>query len=197
MYFCQIKDIKWRFWGTKLSWSVLNRLWIYQITLLIKNRISHFKKQLHLECFLVLVWESCAFFSCDPLQPPFSSVGMTNNAVEGGTMRGPQRALSPQHRCILAQGSPVVKGGGWEWRQGEGGLKWFVTWFCGRLGFFINLFPSWGLGVRCRRFEQRSDWFSSAFFSVLKGCVTGQFSQRENYEGFTADWLMEFTQHPV
>lgn len=52
-----------------------------------------------------------AFFCRDPLQPPFSSVGMTNNAVEGGTIRGPQRALSPQHRCILTQGSPVVREG--------------------------------------------------------------------------------------
>lgn len=33
------------------------------------------------------------FFSCDPVQPPFSSVGMTNNAVEGGTMRGPSEGL--------------------------------------------------------------------------------------------------------
>lgn len=55
--------------------------------------------------------------------------------------------------------------------------------------FFINLFPSWGFGARCRWFEQRSDWFSSPFFffffQFLKGCVTEQFSQRENHEGFT------------
>lgn len=62
--------------------------------------------------FFCLCARVLCIFSCDPLQPPFSSVGMTNNAVEGGTMRGPQRALSPQHRCILAQGSPVVSGGG-------------------------------------------------------------------------------------
>lgn len=85
-----------------------------------QTKSPYFKKQLHFECFCF--WSlSCAFIffcSCDPLQPPFSSVGMTNNAVEGGTMRGPQRALSPQHRCILAQGSPVVKE--------EGGMR--VEW---------------------------------------------------------------------
>lgn len=48
---------------------------------------------LHRKYFFVFF--GCIFhvFSCDPFQPPFSSVGMTNNAVECRTMRGPSEGL--------------------------------------------------------------------------------------------------------
>lgn len=52
----------------------------------------------------------------------FSCAGMTNNAVEGGTMRGSQWALSPQHRCIRALGSAVVRG--WVGGSGREGKGW-------------------------------------------------------------------------
>ena len=48
---------------------------------------------------------------------PFSSVGMTNNEVESGTIRGSLPALSPQHRCILAGAGGRGEGG----RSGGGG----------------------------------------------------------------------------
>lgn len=73
------------------------------------------------------------FFSCDPL-------GLWS-VLEWQTMRpraeqwaGPQWALSPQHRCILAQGFLGVG------PKDDGGRQPFVTWFCCRLGFyFMNL----------------------------------------------------------
>lgn len=111
---------------------------------------------------------------------------------------GPQRALSPQHRCILAQGSPVVRGvgGGWEWRQGEGGLKWFVTWFCSLLGVFYEPLPF--LGVRCSLRSVRIEVILvfHPFFG-FKGVCLCVFSQRENHGGLTDDWLIQFTLHPV
>lgn len=198
IYFDLISCLLWRLLGTKLSWSAINHLCIYRITLLGQKQNLLFKKQLHFECFFSPVWESCAFFSCDTLQPPFSSVGMTNNAVEGGTMRGPSEGLISPAQVHPSSGIASCEGGGggWEWRQGEGGLKWFVTWFCSLLGVFYEPLPF--LGVRCSLRSVRIEVILvfHPFFG-FKGVCLCVFSQRENHGGLTDDWLIQFTLHPV
>ena len=150
--------------------------------------------------FLASAFVSRAFFSCDPLWPPSSSVGMTNNAVEGGTMRGPQRALSPQHRCILAQGSPVVSGGGggggwWVGVQSRGrGIKVIRHLILqSTSGFLLTSSLPWGLvlAVVSRAEAEFTHPTPSSFFI----CQT--VSQRWSLHASTADWLTKFTQHPV
>lgn len=90
-----------------------------------------------------------------------------------GTMRAPQRALSSQHRCIRAQGSPVIRGEGAglekSWRKER--LKWFITCLCSLVAFYF--FISLLRGIGCSPPMVRAGVTLVAFClfkNVLMGC---------------------------
>lgn len=131
------------FLNSELSWSALSRLCVYQIILL--NQKAEIPILRNNCFFLALVWKSCAFLQ---LWSSPASVLICWNDKQcswGWNNEGPSEGLISPAQVHPSSGIASC-GGEWEWRQGEGGLKWFVTWFCGLLGVFLltSSLP-WGL----------------------------------------------------